>query len=163
MRPRIRQRRSDHLGSSAKLVGASLQLDRGSKYEMILNAQEIENPSSLIGRNFLRHCNCSVPLKCPAVLVDIHARSEAGGRKSCDLLAGGYRFDKAWGTANLPVQVRSWGEKPMVRAQEHMGEQHTGEPVAGKKEHAAAPEAADPRLTSAPTKDKPKEKPHEVM
>ena len=77
-------------------------------YILLHTLQEILNPSSLPGRSILRHCSCSAPLLCPALLLDIHPRSESAG-KCVDLIAGGYRFDDAWGTAALPARVRSWG------------------------------------------------------
>lgn len=82
---------------------SSIQIDLDQRYDFALNAEDIGAKRGRFAGRFAPR-----PMWTPARVVAIHARTAARGSKSCDLVAGGYRFDAEWGTSEEAVRLRQW-------------------------------------------------------
>ena len=95
---RLEKREGEELDESA-----SVQVDHGKLVEFVLNFKAAQRGRAL-------------PLWCPGLVAAIHKRQFGTALlkkkgygvmgKTCDLLAGAYRFSDAWGNAQQPVRVR---------------------------------------------------------
>ena len=95
---RLEKRDGEELDESA-----SIQVDHGKMVEFVLNCKDAQRGRAL-------------PLWCPGLVTAIHKRQFGTALlkkqgygvmgKTCDLLAGSYRFSEAWGNEHATVRVR---------------------------------------------------------